>query len=224
MQDKILSQLEVVNAGRMKYGACLELQHELHQKVSAGSHPGAVIFVEHEPVITFGKNADPAFLHFSESYLAEQGVDLFHTDRGGEVTAHMPGQLVVYPILHLPSFRLGARDYVCLLEKSVIATLKDYGVTAATHAQYPGVWVGERKICAVGVRIKNRTSMHGIAFNISNDLSLFSMMTPCGIPGKGVCSLTDLSADAKDAPRVSDVKEIFSAHMMAGLRRHISVM
>jgi lipoate-protein ligase B len=211
-----VNQIEFIDAGTMKYGACLELQHALHEKVAAGDHPGAVIFVEHEPVITFGKNADPAFLHFSEKYLHEQGVDLFHTDRGGEVTAHMPGQLVVYPILNLPAFRLGARDYVCLLEKSVIATLKDYGVSAATHEKYPGVWAGDRKVCAVGVRIKNRTSMHGIAFNICNDLALFSMMTPCGIQGKGVCSLTELLADGR-RPAVTEAREIFRRHLLKGI-------
>lgn len=219
MQNEFLRNIEIINAGTMKYGACLELQHSLHEKVAAGEHPGALIFVEHEPVITFGKNADPAFLHFSEKYLCEQGVELFHTDRGGEVTAHMPGQLVVYPILHLPRFRLGARDYICVLEKAVIATLRDFNIEAATSEKYPGVWVGDRKVCAVGVRIKNRTTMHGIAFNICNNLTLFSLMTPCGIPGKGVCSLAQL-VDAAEAPTVERVLGVFQAHFLQGLGRY----
>jgi lipoyl(octanoyl) transferase len=177
---------------------------------------GAIIMVEHEPVITFGKNADPNFLHFSKAYLEAQGIDLFDTDRGGEITAHMPGQLVVYPILSLPAYGLGARDYINVLEQTVIAIVAEYGVDASTHKEYPGVWIGERKVCAVGVRIKNRTSMHGIAFNISNKLDLFDLMTPCGIQGKSVCSLSQLVAEKIT---VDEVKKKFPLQFMSQLEQ-----
>jgi lipoyl(octanoyl) transferase len=214
MQNQSLIQPEIIDVGIMKYGACLELQHSLHAEISEGNRSGAIIFVEHEPVITFGKNADPNFLHFSKSYLESNGIDLFDTDRGGEITAHMPGQLVVYPILSLPSYGLGARDYISVLERTVIAIIAEYGVAAATHKEYPGVWIDERKVCAVGVRIKNRTSMHGIAFNICNNLDLFNLMTPCGIRGKSVCSLSQIVSNVIS---VDDVKKKFAQQFMAQL-------
>ena len=217
MQNQSLIQPEVIDVGIMKYGACLELQHSLHAEVSEGKRSGAMILVEHEPVITFGKNADPNFLHFSKAYLEAKGIDLFDTDRGGEITAHMPGQLVVYPILSLPAYGLGARDYISVLEQAVIAIIAEYGVTAATHKEYPGVWVDERKVCAVGVRIKNRTSMHGIAFNICNNLDLFDLMTPCGIQGKSVCSLSQL---VPNKISVDDIKKKFPGQFMAQLAQH----
>ena len=223
MQNQSIIQPEIMDVGTMKYGACLELQHSLHAEVSEGKRGGVIILVEHEPVITFGKNADPNFLHFSKAYLEAQGIDLFDTDRGGEVTAHMPGQLVVYPILSLPAYGLGARDYICVLEKTVIAITAEYGVTAETHKEYPGVWVGEKKVCAVGVRIKNRTTMHGIAFNICNSLDLFSFMTPCGIQGKSVCSLAQLIPNVIS---VDDVKKKFSQQFLTQLelRRRTHVL
>lgn len=220
MQNPGVTNIEVLDVGTMKYGACLELQHEMHARVASNVHPGALIFVEHEPVITFGKNADRGFLHFSADHLQSRGIELYDTDRGGEITAHAPGQLVVYPILHLPTFRLGARDYVCALEKTVISVLAGYDVVAATHDEYPGVWVGDRKICAVGVRIKNRTSMHGIAFNICNSLELFDLMTPCGITGKGVCSLAQL-IDAQIT--VAEVKSEFKTRFLEQLSLRYSV-
>jgi lipoate-protein ligase B len=214
MQNQSLTQPEVIDVGTMKYGACLELQHSLHADVSEEKRGGAMILVEHEPVITFGKNADPNFLHFSRAYLETKGIYLFDTDRGGEITAHMPGQLVVYPILFLPAYGLGARDYISVLEQTVIAIVAEYGVVAATHKEYPGVWVDERKVCAVGVRIKNRTSMHGIAFNICNNLDLFDLMTPCGIKGKSVCSLSQL---VPNEISVDEIKKKFPAQFMKQL-------
>lgn len=214
MQNQSLIQLEIIDAGTMRYGACLELQHSLHAEVSEGKRTGAIILVEHEPVITFGKNADPSFLHFSKAYLDAKGIDLFDTDRGGEITAHMLGQLVVYPILSLPAHGLGARDYINVLEQTVIAIIANYGVKASTHKEYPGVWVDERKVCAVGVRIKNRTSMHGIAFNICNNLDLFNLMTPCGIQGKSVCSLSQIVSREIS---VDDVKKKFPQQFMKQL-------
>ncbi len=216
MQNQSIIQPEIIDVGTMRYGACLELQHSLHAEISEGKRDGAIILVEHEPVITFGKNADPNFLHFSKAYLEAKGIDLFDTDRGGEITAHMPGQLVVYPILSLPTYGLGARDYICVLEKTVIAIIAEYGVTAETHKEFPGVWVGEQKVCAVGVRIKNRATMHGIAFNICNSLDLFNLMTPCGIQGKSVCSMSQLISREIS---VDDVKKKFPQQFMAQLEQ-----
>jgi lipoate-protein ligase B len=114
---------------------------------------------------------------------------VYHIDRGGEVTAHEPGQLVVYPILKLADHGLAPKSYVALLERAVIATLARFGVTATIDAERPGVWVGFNKICAVGVRVKERATLHGIALNVSNDLSTFREIVACGLQGRGVTTL-----------------------------------
>jgi len=180
--------LQAIDAGLMEYRQCLGLQRRLHAAVVGGG-PSCVLFVEHPPVLTFGKNADKGHLRLASSLYQEMGVALIDTDRGGEVTAHMPGQLVVYPILRLADFGLTPRRHVELMESAVIKVLAGFNVTAARDPDYPGVWVGERKICAVGVRIKERVTMHGLALNVDNDLELFAQIVPCGIQGRSVTSM-----------------------------------
>ena len=115
---------------------------------------------------------------------------MFRTTRGGEVTAHMPGQIVVYPILPLNFWGISLRDYVNGLCESVKQTIAKYGISSNYGGDNPGVWVGNRKICAMGIRVKQRTSFHGIALNVCNDLSLFSKIVPCGLAEHGVTSLS----------------------------------
>ena len=146
--------------------------------------------VQHPSVLTLGKNADASFIKSSPAELSQQGVAVVPIDRGGEVTAHSPGQLVVYPILPLREFRLTPKKFVTLLEELVIQVLRSYGVTGARDEINPGVWVGRDKICAIGVRIQERVSLHGFAFNICNDLNLFENIVPCGIADRGVTSLS----------------------------------
>ncbi len=184
--------LSFCRLGVMDYGQCFELQQRLHQLVSKSSLANTVLLVEHPNVITFGKNVDHKNLLISEERLQERGVSLFDTDRGGDITAHMPGQLVVYPILHLSSLGLLPKTYVELLCSTVILVLKDFSLAASVDLKTPGVWVGASKICAVGVRIRNRTSLHGIALNICNDLSLFNEMHPCGLKDRSVTSMSQL--------------------------------
>src|SRR5690606_6881098 len=111
------------------------------------------------------------------------------TERGGQITAHEPGQLVLYPILPLAQWGISARRYVNTLEQAVIQLLADYGVEARRDTEHPGVWVEANKICALGIRIKQRVSMHGLALNVTNALDIFSSIVPCGIHGRGVTSL-----------------------------------
>lgn len=179
-----------VPAGTMDYRACWALQQQLHARVVEDPGQAYVVTVEHPPVLTFGRNADKKFLLFGEKQLRAEGVDLVDTDRGGEVTAHLPGQLVVYPILGIEAFKLTPRRYVYLLEQAVIDVLAEYQVAATRDDEHPGVWVGNAKICAVGVRIQRRASLHGIALNVSNSFELFDRIVPCGIQGRGVTSLS----------------------------------
>jgi lipoate-protein ligase B len=138
------------------------------------------------------------------------GVELFETERGGEVTAHMPGQLVVYPIIDVLKFKLTVRQYINALEQSVIDTLKDYGVIASTDANLPGVWVAGDKICAIGVRVKSRITMHGLALNINNETDLFQKIVPCGIKARGV---TTLSKQVERRLDVNAVRDVLLRHL-----------
>ena len=174
----------------MDYERCLALQQVLHARVAAGDSTNYVVLVEHPPVLTFGKHADRGHLLFAADFFRSKGVGLVDTDRGGEVTAHEPGQLVAYPILRLGDFNLTPRRYVDRLESSVIAALSGFGIRATRDPDHPGVWVDTDKICAVGVRIKDRVSLHGIALNINNSLDLFQQIVPCGILGRGVTSMS----------------------------------
>ncbi len=177
--------------GLIKYAPCLALQDKYHHMIknSLSGEDGVILTLEHHPVISLGKNASIENLFVNKEFLVERGIDLVETDRGGEITAHMPGQLVMYPILPLQKMRVSPRQYVEILLSTVIDVLKPYGILAQKDPDFPGVWVDSSKICAIGIRIKERISLHGIALNIFNDFSLFDMMLPCGIKGRSVTSM-----------------------------------
>jgi lipoate-protein ligase B len=182
----MLEQLLTADVGLSNYRDCYKIQEAVHEACKSGRlGAGALLMTEHRPVLTLGKNADESFL-----LNASQGIDVVRTDRGGEVTAHMPGQMVVYPILPLGKYRLLARAYVELLQASVIELLNFFEIPAELSPDYPGVWVADEKICAVGVRIRERISMHGIALNVCNELDLFGKIVPCGISNRGVTSMS----------------------------------
>jgi lipoyl(octanoyl) transferase len=166
---------------------------------------GRVLLVEHGPVITVGRReAGFANLLASREALAARGVDLVHTDRGGDITYHGPGQLVAYPILDLNVLNLGLHDYMRLLENAVITTLARFGVAGTRDPAAPGVWVDGSKVCAMGVRVRKWVSMHGLALNVTTDLSHFDLIVPCGLAGRGVTSLRRLLGEA--CPPMEEVK------------------
>lgn len=204
MSTTELDNLRTIDLGRMPYGLALQQQLSWHEKVQNGE-PSVILTVEHEPVLTLGKNSDPGYLLLSRRSYSDMGVELFETERGGEVTAHMPGQLVVYPIIDVLKFKLTVREYINGLEQSVIETLKDYGVAATTDARLPGVWVAGEKVCAIGVRVKSRITMHGLALNINNDTGLFEKIVPCGIKSRGVTTLSKLVGRRLDVLAVRDI-------------------
>lgn len=201
MSADSLIQPEIVDLGVMSYGAALEQQNFWHQKVAGGAHP-VILTVEHQPVLTLGKNASLEHLLFSREHYLNLGVELFETERGGEVTAHMPGQLVVYPIIDVNKQKLSVRDYVNALESSVIDTLSFFGIPSARDPQWPGVWVCGAKICAIGVRVKSRVTMHGLALNVNNDLGLFGKIVPCGISSRSVTSMSNFLGSKLAMPEV----------------------
>ncbi len=188
-------QVKLLDMGVLPYGEALHLQETELDRVVRGDSPGTIFFVQHPSVLTLGKNSDLAFLKYAPEYFTDRGIEITRCERGGEVTAHMPGQLVVYPILPVGRLRINVRAYIQALENAVIKTLHLWNITGNRDAEYPGVWVGKRKICAIGVRIKQRTSMHGMALNITNDLGLFDEIVPCGINGRGVTSMAREAGD-----------------------------
>ncbi len=159
-----------------------------------------VFFVEHPPVITFGRRAGQEHnLLASEQQLQTAEVELVQSDRGGDITLHAPGQLVAYPIIRLADHRLSVGGYVHRLEEAVIATLDGLGIKAGTDPGAIGVWTevggSAAKICAIGVRIRRGASLHGLALNLDTDLNLFNLIVPCGLAERPVTSIRCLLGD-----------------------------
>ncbi len=153
-----------------------------------------LVFCQHPPVYTLGKSGSMENLLLNESQLAEHGIEFYKINRGGDITHHGPGQLVVYPIFDLENFFTDIHLYLRTLEEAVIKMLKDFGVTAGRFPGYTGVWIependSARKICAMGVKCSRWVTMHGIALNVNNDLKLFENIIPCGIDDKAVTSI-----------------------------------
>lgn len=173
--------------GRVGYEEAFDLQRAIAGSVRVGKSPGHVLMLEHDPVYTYGAHARVENFLIDPSRLAESGALVTATDRGGDVTFHGPGQLVAYPIVR--TGRYAARRWVSVLEAVVVRTLREFGINGVLDSKYPGVWVGEKKICAIGVRVSGGISIHGLALNVTTDLSWFDAIVPCGIKGRGVTSI-----------------------------------
>ncbi len=182
----------LMHLGTMDYEECLLLQKSLHQKVVEEDLPGYFLSVEHPPVITLGNHGDKNSVLASQDYLSKIGIQVVPTDRGGDVTAHEPGQLVLYPILNLAHHPVGPRLFVEIIQKAVIEWLAAQKIQADTDSKNPGVWVGHQKVCALGIRFKKRATYHGLAINLNNTLETFQWIVPCGLQGKGVVSVKQL--------------------------------
>lgn len=178
----------LVELGRRPYREVLALQRELHGRVARGEAPDTWLVVEHEPVVTLGRNAKRANILVSPEALTAQGVDCLEVERGGDVTYHGPGQVVVYPIMRLERFR-EIVPLVTAMEAAAIATCARFGLEAERWGAHRGVYVGQNQICAIGLAVKRMTSFHGLAFNVSTELDYDRLITPCGIRDRGVTSL-----------------------------------
>jgi lipoic acid synthetase len=186
--------------GRVAYSDADALQRALHERTD----DDYLLLLEHPHVYTLGTRADPTHVLVPP---ASVGADLVHTDRGGDVTYHGPGQLVGYPIVTLPEWRDGARDvvaYVRALEAVLIDALADLGVPATVHRGLTGVWVGDEKVAAIGVKVAGGRTRHGFALNVDPDLTMFGHIVPCGIADKGVTSIAQLLGTAPPMASVVD--------------------
>lgn len=199
---------EICDLGRLGYREAWDAQREVHAAVVAGDAPPTLLWVEHDRVLTFGRRGGRDHLLEDEASLRGRGFDLVDVDRGGDVTYHGPGQLVGYPIL--PVGRR-VRDYLRALEGAVQDLLQAEGVASEGSPGYAGVWVGNAKVCAIGVAVQRRVSLHGFALNVSTDLRDFETIVPCGLHGTSVTSLERLlgrpvtleAAKAALAPRLA---------------------
>lgn len=206
------TRVRLVNLARIAYGLAVDLQNELVARRQAGEIDDVLLLLEHEPVITLGRRADESHVLATREALCSAGITVHHTERGGDVTYHGPGQLVGYPILHLPSHNLGASDYMHLLEEVVVRTAADYDLTTQRREGVIGVWVGINKLAAFGVRIKRGVSMHGLALNVDPDMDHWRMIIPCGIRDGFV---TSLSRELGVAPPMDQVRRSLAEHFAA---------
>lgn len=196
--------LTVEHLGTVPYRPTWELQDELASQRRERRIGDRLLLLEHFPVYTIGRGGDEANLLATPARLRELGAELVRIDRGGDVTYHGPGQLVAYPIVELKD-PLDLRRYVRTLEAAIIDTAAAFGVAGARVGGLPGIWVdGDRKLAAIGVRVKRGVTTHGLALNVNTDLRWFDEMIPCGIPDKGVTSLARETGTAVDMDAVAD--------------------
>jgi lipoate-protein ligase B len=201
-----LTDLQYAWLGSVEYNEALALQRQLGCERALGRIPDTLLLLEHPPVYTTGRRDATSNLRLPESLL---GAPLIETDRGGDITFHGPGQLVAYPLIGLREAELSVISYVRALEDTITRTIASYGIEGHCEKGLTGVWVGQDKIAAIGVRVGKPAGAeggwvtgHGLALNVDVDLSWFSRIVPCGIADRGVTSIQALTGDA---PRVSEV-------------------
>lgn len=190
--------------GLVDYASALERQRERVAQRKARAIPDTLILLEHPHVYTLGRNARAENILMSAEWLAARGAQVFHTDRGGDVTYHGPGQLVGYPILDLTQHRRDISWYMRSLEEVFIRTAHDYGIEAGRSEGAAGVWVGDDKLVAMGVHVSRWVTSHGFALNVNTDLRFFEWIVPCGLHGKGVTSLAKLLGHKVEMEEVTD--------------------
>ena len=207
----------VTDLGTMPYREAWRLQEEAHEQVVAGG-PERIFLVEHPPVITLGRRPEVIRnLVATPQTLEGRGVELVPSDRGGDITFHGPGQVVAYPIVRLNDHGLSVGGYVARLERAATAALAEFGITGQKDNCAVGVWVDDgsgtlAKICAVGVRIRRGVSLHGLALNVTTDLSYFDLIVPCGLAGRPVTSVEKLLGET--AASIGQVREALGRHLV----------
>ncbi len=210
--------ISVFQLGRLDYATALSLQKRLVDLRKQGAIGDVLLLLEHTPVITLGRNAKAANILAAPEFLASKGVEVFESDRGGDVTFHGPGQLVGYPIFDLRAFpsnepgrkTLGAIEYVRRLEEVLIRTCASFGIPTKHIPSLTGVWtegMEESKIAALGVHISRGVTSHGFALNVTTDLSFFNLIIPCGITTKPV---TSMARELQKPPSMEEVENTVS--------------
>lgn len=220
--------VEFLDLGEVDYKWCWDFQEKyFKESVGAKMHNrkfpdqlktinNYLIFCEHPHVYTLGKSGSEDNLLINEAQRAEEGIDYYKINRGGDITYHGPGQIVAYPILDLEQFFTDIHKYLRFLEEAVILTLKDYGIESGRVEEYTGVWIDgndplkARKICAMGVKSSRWVTMHGLAFNVNTNLELFENIVPCGIDDKQV---TSMEMELGQKVDIDEVKQILRSKL-----------
>lgn len=228
MNSRINRQVELIRLGRMEYASAWEYQTKLYDTILAikaanrglPEHqqqptPNYLLFCEHPHVFTLGKSGDEKNLLVQPESLSDIGATFHHINRGGDITYHGPGQIVVYPIIDLENFFTDIHRYMRTLEESVILTLQEFGIASGRIAGLTGVWLGEgdqaRKICALGVKTSRWVTLHGLAFNVNTDLSYFRYIVPCGIADKPV---TSMQKELDKEMNLEEVRIVLERHLI----------
>jgi lipoate-protein ligase B len=211
----------VYRLGLVEYREAYDLQRTLTRQRLDGSPADIILLLEHPPVISIGKSGKLENVLASQAQLTREGISLFFTDRGGDVTYHGPGQLVAYPIIDLRNRKKDVRKFVRDLEEVVIRTLNDFSISAHRDESHAGVWVNGEEIAAIGLSIKRWITMHGIALNVNPNLEHFSLINPCGFSDRKATSMARLLA--RDVPMeevtprlIAHFSDVFSAHIEWG--------
>lgn len=208
--------LWVVRAGTVPYGEAVELQERIRQARQQGGIPDVLLLLQHPPVITLGRAADPSHLLVDREALARRGVEVCETARGGDVTYHGPGQLVGYPIFSLVERGRDVHRFLRDVEEALIVALARFGIEGGRVPGLTGVWVGSEKVAAIGIGVRHWITWHGFALNVSTDLDAFGLIVPCGIRDRGVTSLERLLGRRVEEEEVtgavvSGYSEVFGA-------------
>jgi len=179
----------IIDLGPLDYKKALDLQHTLWSKRVEDGVPDLLLILEHPHVITLGRRGNRSHLKVSQEVTDAMKIPLFHTERGGDVTYHGPGQMVVYPILNLKDYGYRLIRYVSQLEEVILSVLRDFGIEGKKDLSNRGVWAEGDKIASIGVAIKRWVSFHGIALNYATDLKYFELINPCGLEGAKITSM-----------------------------------
>ncbi len=217
---------EIKDLGLIDYEKAFEIQNDIFKnavenKINERVVEEKILFCEHPHVYTIGKSGNRKNLLISESKLKELNAEFFLVDRGGDITYHGPGQIVIYPIIDLDNYGIGVKDYIYMLEYLIIDILNSYGIKGEISSGNIGVWLDvgkntERKICSVGVKTGRKITMHGIALNVNTDLSYFTYINPCGFTQK---SMTSVEKEIGENINIENVKELIKTKFIEVLTK-----
>lgn len=198
--------MEILDLGLIEHSEAEKIQLERLNSIISGNGEDALYLLEHPPVVTLGRQGGLDNLMVSEEQLSAMGAKVVQTARGGNITCHYPGQLVVYPVVRIEKRRGGIKKFFHDMEETAISTAARFGVKAARAEGRPGVWTDRGKLCSIGIGVRKWITYHGLSFNISRDMSLFDAITLCGLKG---AQPTSLSVEAGRDIDTQEVKDVF---------------
>jgi len=197
--------INTLDLGKRDYKEVWDIQKDLHLKRVNNQIPNTLILVEHNPVVTMGKSGNNENIKVPIQLLKDKGIDVYHIERGGDVTFHGPGQLVGYPIFNIKQGLVGIKPFIEKIEEAIIAVLADFGIKAEKREKMIGIWTEMGKICSIGIAVKRWVSFHGFALNVHTDLRYFDLINPCGFKNIKMTSMQEilkkeiLMADVKNS-------------------------